>query len=63
MITSSVVTTVYVKKEEEKVYNALLLEALTVEELKIQVRRYSVAAYTCHGTDSRYPKSMMCQLK
>ena len=31
------VTTLYVRKEEDKVYNALLLESLTVHEFKLQV--------------------------
>lgn len=35
-----IVTTIYVRKEEEKVYNALSLRELTVEELKHQVIHY-----------------------
>ena len=31
------VITVYVRKEEAKVYNALLLDALTVHDFKLQV--------------------------
>ena len=31
-------TTIYVKKDEEKVYNALLLDSLTVHDLKLGVR-------------------------
>ena len=35
-------TTIYVKKDEEKVYNALLLDSLTVHDLKLGVRGNSV---------------------
>ena len=31
------VITVYVRKEEEKVYNALILDSLTVHDFKLQV--------------------------
>ena len=34
-----IVTTVYVRKEEEKVYNALLMDSLTVHDFKLQVLR------------------------
>ena len=40
------VTTLYVRKEEEKVYNALLLDSLTIHELKIQVCQPAHSAYT-----------------
>jgi transcription factor CP2-like protein len=33
------VITVYVRKEEEKVYNALLLDSLTVHDFKLQIAR------------------------
>ena len=33
----SSVTTVYVRKEEEKVYNAILMDSLTVHDFKLQV--------------------------
>jgi len=40
------VTTVYVRKEEEKVYNALLMDSLTVHDFKLQVLRpYLVHVY------------------
>ena len=37
MFVSVSVTTIYVKKEAEEVYNALLLDCLTVHDLKLQV--------------------------
>lgn len=36
-VLSSSVTTVYVRKEEEKVYNAILMDSLTVHDFKLQV--------------------------
>lgn len=41
---SLLVTTIYVRKEEEKVYNAISLRELTLEELKHQVSQ-SVKVY------------------
>ena len=32
-----IVTTIYVRKEEEKVYHALHLDSLTVHDFKLQV--------------------------
>lgn len=38
-------TTVYVRKEEESIYNALLLDSLTVHEFKLQIsKKYNVPA-------------------
>ena len=42
----SPVITVYIRKEEEKVYNALLLDSLTVHDFKLQV------LYITHSTVS-----------
>ena len=40
--------TVYVRKEEAKVYNALLLDALTVHDFKLQVHVYTCTCTSLH---------------
>ena len=37
--------TIYVRKEEEKVYNALMLENLTLKDLKEAVSIFELAVY------------------
>ena len=41
------VITVYVRKEEEKVYNALLLDSLTVHDFKLQVHTVHTYSMEC----------------
>ena len=42
----SIVITVYVRKEEATVYNALLLDSLTVHDFKLQVL-YELVLLSC----------------
>ena len=43
-----IVTTIYVRKDKETIYHALLLSELTVDELKIQVIYYDICTTYNH---------------